>query len=244
MPRISPDGYDILVLPLSGGTSTHINTGTAGSAGNFIEYGAPVNNALGLLNINNSKKGLYIPGSIIVTSVRNGAGGGNDVISASPNISLSGWVFIRRYPNVPGEIFNKQYFLNGWSSPFLTFGFQMHTTQDGQIDLYITSGGVLQTQLRAPSNYGIPVGRWCHLGGTWDGTTMRMYINGSLATSAAYIATIDYGSAENRGQWYVGGIPGTSTNQETAMIVQDIRVANIARPQSYFAEIYYNGFLP
>jgi len=120
----------------------------------------------------------------------------------------------------------------------------MHTTQDGQLDLYITSGGVLQTQLRCPANYGIPVGRWCHLGGTWDGTTMNMYINGSLATSAAYTATIDYNTSGSPGQWYVGGIPGTSVNQESSIIVQDIRVANIARPQSYFANIYYNGFLP
>lgn len=242
MPRILPDANDVLVLTLSEGTSTHPNAGAAGSSGDWAEYGSPVNNATGLISINNSKKAIYIPGSILISSVRNGAGGANDTL-ASPNISLSGWVFMRKYPTVAGEIFNKQYALNSWSAPFLTFGFQMHTTQDGQIDLYITSGGALQSVLRAPSNYGLPVGSWCHLGGTWDGTTMKMYINGSLATSANYTATIDFGTA-NRGQWYVGGIPGTSVNQESSIIVQDIRVANIARPQSYFADIYFNGFLP
>lgn len=243
MPRIDPDGYDILVIPLTEGTSTHNNDGTAGASGNFVQYGAPINNATGLLTISNNRYGLYIPGSILIGSVRNGAGGANDTI-ASPQVSLSGWIFMRKYPSVAGEIFNKQYFLNGWSFPFLTFGFQMHTTQDGQVDLYITSGGALQTQLRTPASHAIPVGRWCHLGGTWDGTTMSIYINGSLATSAPYTATIDYGAAGNRGQWYVGGIPGTGVNQESSIIVQDIRVANIARPQSYFANIYYNGFLP
>lgn len=243
MPRILPDSHDVLVLPLSEGTSTHPNAGTAGSAGDWSEYGSPVNNAMGLLNIGGSRLGLYIPGSILISSVRNGAGGGNDVTTPS-EISLSGWVFMRKYPSVAGEIFNKQYYLNGWSSPFLTFGFQMHTAQNGQVDLYITSGGVLQTQLRTPVNFSIPVGSWCHLGGTWNGTTLSIYINGSLATSANYTATIDFGTSGNRGKWYTGGIPGTGTNQESSIIVQDVRVADIARPQSYFANIYYNGFLP
>jgi len=103
MPRISPDGYDVLVIPLTQGTSTHINDGTAGTAGDFVQFGAPVNNATGLLNINNKRNALYIPGSILISSVRNGAGGANN-ITASPNVSLSGWVFMRKYPSVAGEI--------------------------------------------------------------------------------------------------------------------------------------------
>lgn len=240
MPRIPPDGYDVLVLPLNDSGSTYVNQGTSGAADNWTAYGQPTVGQ-GLLNINGSTNAIYIPSSFLISSVRNGAGGANDTL-VTPNISLSGWVFVRKYPTIPGEVFNKQYFLNGWSNPFLTFGFQFHTTQDGQIDLYITLNGTLQTVLRTPTSYTLPVQRWCHLGGTWDGTTMRMYINGSLATSANYSGTIDYGSS-GRGQWYVGGIPGSSTNQESAIIVQDIRVANIARPQSYFATIYYNGFI-
>lgn len=240
MPRILPDGYDVLVLPLTEGTSTHPNAGTAGSSGDWIEYGTPLNNAIGLLKINNNRNAIYTPSSYLV-NLRCGAGGGNDVV-VSPNISLSGWVFLRRYTNYFAELFNKQYFLNGWSNPFLTFGFQLVNTNDGQLDLYITLGGTLQF-IRTPSNFTVPVGSWSHIGGTWDGTTLKLYINGSLAVSNTFSGVIDFNTS-GRGQWYCGGIPGSSTNQDPPAIFQDIRVANITRPQSYFANIYYNGFLP
>lgn len=240
MARIAPDSNDIIVHTLNGDPGTRINTGTSGATDNWTDYGAPVSGAQGFLDIGGNSNALYIPSSYIIGTVRNGTGGSNDTI-ISPHVSLSGWVFLRRYTNFFAEIFHKQYFLNGWSTPFLTFGFQLTSANNGELDLYITTGGVLQTQLRTPNEYFFPVGRWCHLGGTWNGTTMNMYINGSLAVSGNYSGTIDYGTA-SRGQWCVGGIPGSSTNQEAPVIVQDVRIANVARPQSYFANIYYNGF--
>jgi hypothetical protein len=233
MARIAPDGYDVLVHMLSDSAGTHINAGTAGSTGNFTDYGSPVFGCSGLLG-----DAMYSPGYYLVNA-RNGTGGANDVL-VTPNVSLSGWVFMRRSTNSAAEIFNKQYFLNGWSAPFLTFGFQTHSASD-QCDLYITIGGVLQTVLRTPTTYPLPISRWFHLGGTWDGTTVKFYINGNLSTSANYSGTIDYGTVGNRGQWYVGGIPGTTVNADSPTIVQDVRIANIVRPQSYFQNIYYNG---
>lgn len=235
MARVLPDGNDVMVLQFDDAGPTHINTGSAGSSGNWTDYGNPVNGAQGLVNNN----AIYIPGTII-TSNTEGSGGAPDLL-VTPNVSLSGWVFVRRYPTGFAEIFNKQYFLNGWSTPFLTFGFQMVNSQDGQTDCYITIGGVLQAALRTPTPFVLPVSRWCHLGGTWDGSTMKMYINGMLVASSPYTGVIDYGSAGNRGLWYVGSIPGGPANQAAAVIAQDVRIANVARPQSYFANIYYNG---
>lgn len=235
MARIAPDGNDVMVFLLNESGGTRTNAGTLGSSANWTDYGVPVSNAQGIIN----NDAMYIPSAYLVNA-RNGSGGANDVL-ITPNVSLSGWIFMRRGTNYPAEIFNKQYFLNGWSTPFLTFGFQTHTTSDGQCDLYITLDGVLQTALRTPASYPIPLSRWSHIGGTWDGTTLKFYINGALATSANYTGVIDYGSAGNRGQWYVGGIPGTGTNQDSPIIVQDIRIANVVRPQSYFQNIYYNG---
>lgn len=234
MTRILPDGNDVMVLLLNETGPVRANSGTLGATANWTDFGVPVSGAQGLLG-----NAMYIPSAFLVSGVRNGSGGANDIL-VTPNISLSGWVFMRRSPTYPAEIFNKQYFLDNWVSPFLTFGFQTHSSGD-QCDLYITLGGTLQTALRTPTSFPMPIGRWFHIGGTWDGTTMRFYINGSLATSTTYVGTIDYGTLGNRGQWYVGGIPNTGTNQDSPIIVQDIRIANIVRPQSYFANIYYNG---
>lgn len=232
MARVLPDGNDVMVLQLNETGPTRVNTGTLGSSADWADYGLPISEAQGLLG-----DALYIPSTYLVNA-RNGTGGANDVIIA-PNVSISGWILMRRATNYPAEIFNKQYFLDGWSSPFITFGFQTHSSNDGQCDLYVTTGGTLQL-LRTPTSYTVPIGKWCHIGGTWDGTTLRFYINGSLATSANFTGSIDYGSGAS-GKWYTGGIPGTGVNQDPPIIVQDIRVANVARPQSYFANIYYNG---
>jgi hypothetical protein len=242
MPRIAPDEHDVLVITLTDDSSTFINYGTAGTPANWSTYGEPLTYATGLLEINGKSNAIYIPSSYLVGTVRNGAGGANNIL-VTPNVSLSGWVFLRRTVNFYAEVFNKQYFLNGWSSPYFTFGFEFTPANNGELGLYITLNGVLQTQLKTPGSYLFPSGRWCHLGGTWDGTTLKMYINGVLVDSRNYTGTIDYGSS-NRGQWYVGGIPGSNVNGDAPIIVQDIRVADIARPQSYFANIYYNGFIP
>lgn len=239
MVRIAPDANDLLVYLLNDGP-TFVNTGTVGAAGNWTLNGNAIAGAQGLFG-----QALYVAGTPVINEI-DGAGGANNVTTGNA-ISLSGWVFIKRYSTAAVELFNKQYFLNGWSSPFLTFGFQMVTSNDGQCDLYITTtsgaqgGGSLQTQLRTPTPYVLPISRWTHIGGTWDGATMKFYVNGSLVASGAYGNSIDFNVLGNRGQWYCGGIPGTSVNQTGCAIFHDIRVANVVRPQSYFANIYFSG---
>lgn len=234
MARVAPDSNDVMVIALSEAGPTRTNTGTAGTAGNWTDYGHPFTGVQGLYS-----DAMYIPSSYLVNAA-DGSGGANDIL-VTPNVSLSGWIYVRRYTNYAGEIFNKQYFLNAWNNPWLTFGFQFNTSNDGQCDLYITIGGTLQSVLRTPAQWPIPARVWTHIGGTWNGTTMKFYINGTLVTSANYTGTIDYNSSSARGQWYVGGIPGNPANQTSPIIVQDIRIANIERPQSYFANIYNKG---
>lgn len=235
MVRVAPDANDVLVYLLSDGPGTHVNTGTAGPSANWTEYGSPISGAQGLFG-----PALYIAGTPVSSSV-DGAGGATDVLVAPTSLSLSGWVFIKRYSGTPLELFEKQYFKNGWSYPYLAFGFQMVGSNDGQCDLYITFNGSLQAQLRTPVAYIIPIGRWTHIGGTFDGSTMKFYVNGTLVASGSYSGSVDYGTVGNRGQWFCGGIPGTGTNQTGCAIFQDVRVASVVRLQSYFANIYFNG---
>lgn len=242
MTRISPDANDILVLQLNEIAGTYSNTGTAGTAGDWADYGNPVSKVPGLIKASDgSFNAVYIPGTYISPN-HDGVGGANDVL-ATPNISLSGWVFLRRYTNYFAEIFNKQYYVDGWSNPFLTFGFQATNTNSGLVDLYITLNGTLQV-ISNSSRYPMPVGRWFHLGGTWDGTTLKMYINGTVVSSSNFGGVIDFNGNSARGKWYAGAVPGSGTIAAAPIIVQDVRVANIARPQSYFANIYFNGFQP
>jgi hypothetical protein len=63
---------------------------------------------------------------------------------------------LRRTVNFYAEVFNKQYFLNGGSNQFLTFGDQFSLANNGELKLYITLNEVLQTQLKTPSSYPFP----------------------------------------------------------------------------------------
>src|SRR5574337_599978 len=235
MARVAPDSNDVFVMLLNDGPGTHLNAGSAGSAGNWVDYGNPISGVSGIIS-----DAMYIPGSYL-TSNLDGAGGANDIL-ITPNVSISGWVHQRRFTNFFGELFNKQYFLNGWSTPFLTFGFQMDNTTDGRFKAYITtvsSGNPHSTA--AGTNFPLPYGKWAHIGSTWDGTNLTLYMNDSLVSSAAFTGAIDYNTVGTRGQWYVGAIPGAGTNQTTGAMFNDIRIANVVRPQSYFANIYYQG---
>ena len=69
MARIEPDANDVFVIKFDGAEGIHTNTGTLGSAGDFIEYGSPVSEAQGLFG-----DAMYVPSSFI-SSNSDGAGG-------------------------------------------------------------------------------------------------------------------------------------------------------------------------
>lgn len=237
MPRIAPDSNDIIVQLLSDDGPTHLNTGTTGVNSNFTDYGNPIAGVPGLLG-----KAYYLPGSSISPNHDGTGGGGNT--QATPQATLSGWIFLRRYSGLTAEIFHKQYFDNGWSAPFTTLGVQVSNTNDGRWVVYVSTGGTLRS-LSMSFNYVMPQSRWCHVGVTWDGTNLRAYLNGTLVgSSVPGGGAIDYNDNTASGLWFVGAVPGSATVNNPPIIVQDVRVANVARPQSYFANIYYNGFKP
>jgi len=238
MPRIAPDSNDIIVHYLNDPGPTHSNVGTAGSDGDFTDYGGPVPSVSGLLD-----KAYYIPGQFI-SSNHDGTGGANSVTSATPEVSISTWIFLRRYYSGYAAIVNKQYAAGSWSPPYTSCGLYTNFTTDGRWIAYITTSGTLKN-ITIGTNFALPMGKWSHLGMTWDGTNLKAYLNGNLAgSSVPGGGDIDYNTNGSPGKWFVGCVPDTGTIDGGNFIIQDVRIANIARPQSYFQNIYYNGFTP
>lgn len=233
MVRIEPDANDVIVMRLneSSGATTHINTGTAGSAADFVNYGNPISGVAGPLG-----NAMYMPGNII-SSNHDGIKGGN-TIEVTPNISVSAWVCVRRFSGF-GSIFNKQYSVNVWSNPFLSIGWYINNSNDGRWTPNMATAGQYRF-FTTSSTYLLPQGKWCHIGETWNGTTLTAYFNGSVhGTLTPGGGAIDYGGTD--GPWFAGAVPDTGTTEGGTLMIQDIRVANVVRPQSYFANIYYNG---
>src|SRR5690606_18317579 len=79
---------------------------------------------------------------------------------------------------------------------------------NGKLSLYLNSGPF------ATSTNTIPVGKWTHVAGTYDGTNMKVYIDGVLegsnTLSAALISATDEikigGGLTNNSEYFSGSI--------------------------------------
>jgi phage-related protein len=91
-----------------------------------------------------------------------------------------------------------------WSGGDATGNNSLTVIADGSIDVTLRING---QQVGAAANPPIVVGQWFHVVGTWDGTYVRLYVNGALAgTSVPASGPLDLGSG-------VGAIGGYLTTQ-------------------------------
>jgi hypothetical protein len=263
MTRLFPDVNDQLVWLLNETSGAYRNTGALSP-----------NSATTDLTITNTiirtGAGLFggncvqLPGTTNFptgsSATRNTAGGAS-TITVTPPLTVSCWVYLRSYTTAQNmTVFAKEYrnpSLSGntWTTPFNAIMLGTSTGNSGG-DWFCSIALTSSTQATfTVTDFPIPLGVWSHIGMTLDGTSMRLYLNGcqmifySGATqfNTVAAATLSYTDGINgAGQWRVGSIVSTgSTNKEEGNAqIQDVRVANVARPLSYFQTIYSLGALP
>lgn len=262
MPRILPDSFDQIVWPLteiSGNyrnvgsffpndpstdlsiTNTIIRTGAGIYGGNCPQFPSTSN---------------FPTGS---SSTRNYIAGAKNYIP-SPPLTVSCWVYLRSYTTAQNAaIFAKEYrdssITPSWTTPFTAIGISTLTTNGGGdwVASIATSASTVVSQNII--DFPIPLGVWSHIGMTYDGTNMRVYLNGcqmiyySGATqlNSTAVGAISYTDGVNGfGFWKLGATTATgSTNrEESSANIQDVRIANVARPLSYFKKIYAANAFP
>lgn len=76
----------------------------------------------------------------------------------------------------------------------------------------------------AKSNTHLQNNQWYHVAGTYDGSTIKIYINGVLDNSVSYNVPLRPSS----GNLYIGG-DGQNNNKYFFGYIQDVRISNIAR---------------
>jgi Ca2+-binding RTX toxin-like protein len=144
-----------------------------------------------------------VNGAVAVAGGKGGAlqfdGVSNTVVVAdAPSLDLTAGMTIEAWvnPSVVGG-------LNGWESIVLKEGVEARTCCSNLLSYalyahdaaagpagYIRSAGADQGIHTTPA---IPAGAWTHLATTYDGTTLRIYVNGALASSRAQAGAIDPG---------------------------------------------------
>jgi len=248
--RVAPDGYDIIVWKFDEAASPFENSSTTGTytavnsrlslitgfitcqqPGPFAPFGT--NSALRFFGQNNAT------GPLSYNSVR-----GAVTVEPQPPVTFSGWYFVRSYAPtaIDNPLFQKMNTPNigpndGGGVNRISFYNLINATSTFIISPIAGSASITLAQVLS-----FPLGTWFHMGMTYDGTLLKVYINGNLVgsvTNGSGPSNINYGS---HGQWSFGSYPSGSSNPaEPAMSVCDFRISNIIRPQSYFQNIYRLG---
>ncbi len=130
------------------------------------------------------------------------------------NITFSAWVKVGTMVQY-GNILSKPYRSNGWSSPWHSYGFwQEKYLTVGRFVCHISVGSGGYSVIAYDES--VTTGIWYNLIGTYDGTTIKFYINGNLYGQTNATGTIGYGtneplvlgqrSSSSAGEYYNGAI--------------------------------------
>ncbi|MFH2141136.1 MAG: LamG-like jellyroll fold domain-containing protein, partial [Bacteroidota bacterium] len=142
------------------------------------------------------------------------------------NITVEAWVFPFKLPihKTGYEIVTRPI----WNqNPYVSYALELSNwseTDNPRYQFYITDGDSLTPNGVALDGNTAVAGNWTHLAGTYDGNSVKLYVNGILANETSYYGGIGPG---NTGL-YIGGL---SWNFFYGLI-DEVRIWNITRNQS------------
>jgi hypothetical protein len=134
----------------------------------------------------------------------------NSLLDITGNLTLEAWVYPTNAASAWQNVILKggpntvlSYILNGAGMPGFAPSFYVNVAASG-----VFSTGTL------------PLNAWTHLAGTYDGSTMKIYINGALAGSAPQTGAL----AASSDGLYIGGNPYWGHN--FTGLIDEVRIYN------------------
>ncbi len=153
---------------------------------------------------------------------------GDQAVDNVTNATVSAWVNATSYPNSFNAIVGKVQS----SSPY--FGYELRV-DSGNLDFNIASGGSdYQVVSTAPT-----IGQFHYVVGTYDGTTMRLYIDGQQTSTTAISGSM----ATAVGSLLIGATNAFSGRNWNG-IIDEVRISGIARSADWIATEYNNQNSP
>lgn len=225
------DANDQLIYTLDESASPWANTGAAGALNLTVQSAGPTVVA-GLYS-----NGVNMPGPNASTKYLTSGAAGTTVGEISTNLTVSGWVFptsLTGYGNMVCKAYRPD--ASGWTTPFESIWLGLNNTNDGQI-LFLITVGAASVKSFVSGSIRVTVSKWNHIGLTYDGTTLRGYINGVAAGTLASSGSMDYGT---HGPWTLGGEVSGADSLNNG-IIDDVRVANVVRSVDWFSNVAANG---
>lgn len=224
--RIAPDGYSQLVWKLDDLVSPFANSGVAGALDASTGYGSPVTDSIGLFNR-------------CVDFQNSGLKTADTSLGETNTLTVSCWTNLRSF-GTNQDLYDKKYQTgNTWTAPFVSHGIGV-SNSSGQWFVTVTVGGT-QYVTTMSTRYALALNQWQHVGFTYDASThtLKTYINGRLATTdtSRPAGNIDYGS---HGSYQIGAVTTQSTQGIDGRL-DDLRIENTIRSDSYFESMYKAG---
>lgn len=142
--------------------------------------------------------------------------------------------------NPPGtfKYLISKYLSGGGAGDHPSYGLTTSDTSGGGLKFIVDTGGSAGNFAQSPdAGNGIWDDSWHHAVGTFDGSTVRLYIDAvQVSTGTASATSITY-TADNL---YIGGYDGTILGP-SSIAVDDVRVYNTALTQQQITWIYSGG---
>ena len=161
-------------------------------------------------------------------------------LKPSTAISISAWVNVDATADW-GKIISKDYYGTGsWSSPYVTYALSSSYSSDGRPYLDVTVGGQNYKQIATSS---LNPGTWYYVVGTWDGSNMRIYINGQAENGTTALAG-QIGSYPATSDIAIGSRSPYASGERQDGKLDEVRISNSARSANWITTEYNNQNSP
>ena len=149
------------------------------------------------------------------------------------NLTVEGWIFAQGTPATQAGILGTWNDLGGvgtaWRRSYLMWSYQ------GKLEFLCGAGGTIDS---ATDPAALPINTWIHVAGTYDGTTIRLYRNGTQVTSKAYSGILN----TNDQRFYIGRTDaGGDGSDYWRGMIDDVSVYSRALSSNEIAAIYAAG---
>ncbi len=144
-------------------------------------------------------------------------------------LTVSAWVYPAKYGYYTSMV-TKNYYASGWSSPYVAW--QLWLSENTASPGFI--GGTLGNTV---STEAIPINQWSFLAATYDGTTVKLYVNGVLKASQAAPTPGDLPATT--GDIYIG-MPQYSNHSFLGML-DEVALFDRALSAGEISQQYQNG---
>lgn len=134
----------------------------------------------------------------------------------TPNaLTLDAWIYPKGLPGYVYSFFAKWDSVDGVNRR----SYSLNMNADGTISLHLNADGSHDNFQTVTSSNSVPLNSWSHIAGVYDGSTMRIYINGELRGQKEYSGGIFVANSDvSIGAIATGGPQGQSLSNFFGMI--------------------------